>query len=232
MPIAQGDGQLLWLLSRRRRHELSPWFDECLNLCLAKSAAIDANFVDLASKLLSLLDSADVQINFGIVEVRCTDVSFRDRITIDVELRFPLPLASHDRCDVLPRVGSQRPRRRLHGAVRLIVRPRCFDPQDPLIVGHVQVPTVSPTVFPQANDSCLAKLRRMNPRRDSELAVADVHRFVTRDNNRIVFAVERHPLSKWRINELHIARQSTILEARTVRQRIVRRAAGRNGVSV
>ena len=165
------------------------------------------DFVDLAFELLSILNAADVQIDVRVVQVCRRDVPRRDFVTIDEKLRLVFSPANDSR-HVLPLVLANDSRSRRYRAVGLIGRVDRFDSQNSLIVGHVEVPAVSPTVFAQAEDASLSKFVRTNPGRDGEFSLAHVHRLVARNHDRVAVSVERNRLAKRRVHKLRVTIQT------------------------
>ena len=96
---------------------------------------------------------------------------------------------------MLPLVLADDAWSRRDGSVRLIRRADRFDSQYALIVGHVEVPAVSPAVFSEAEDAALAKFVRANPGGHREVSRADVHRLVSGNHDRVAVSVERNRLT-------------------------------------
>ena len=148
LPVAQSQRQLRRFFGRRL-HKLPSRLQQPLNLCFAEGPAIDAHFIQFPLERLGAWNAAEMEIHFRIVQIRRADLPFPDRVAVDVEPRFVLS-APHNGRNMLPGVGAEDSRRRRDGPIGLIVRSGCFDPQDALVVGHVQVPAVRPARCPES----------------------------------------------------------------------------------
>ena len=108
---------------------------------------------------------------------------------------------------MLPLVHADHARARLHGTVGLVLRIGRFDAQHALVVRHVEIPTVRPAVFAEANNAALPQFTGPNPRRHREIARADIHRGITRHHHRVVAPIQFHRLPERTVHKLRAAHQ-------------------------
>ena len=114
---ACSQGQAYFLRLLRRRFDKPPArLEQRLQFRLVESPPIDAYLVQFSPELGAVRNGAQMEVEFRIVEIRRAYLALRDRISIHVQERLtggPV----HDSRDMLPLLGSEDSRRRLHRAV-------------------------------------------------------------------------------------------------------------------
>ncbi len=159
-------------------------------------------------KLLSALNSTNVQVDLRVVQIRRADGPLGDLVAVDEQHRFARATTHHGR-HMLPGVVLQRAARRLDGnrstrcsgsPFPTARSPGCWACRD---TNHASNYTC------RRDNAPLLQLARMNPSGDGEISFADVHRLVTRHDDRVAITIERDGLAKRRRNELGVPLQLT-----------------------
>ena len=143
--LSQGQLESLAFLRSRWLDELRTRFDQCFDFGDIQSTTIESDFINLATEQICLGNPTDVHGQFGIVEIGGMDRSRRHLQTVYVQAGFSFTTLHH-RGDMLPAIIGDHPRRRLHGAVGLIVFISGFHPQDAIPRRHVEHPAMGVSI--------------------------------------------------------------------------------------
>ena len=189
----------------RRAHGVCPArLDERLDLVGGQRTSEEVDLVDLAAKELASFDAPEMKADVRVVERDLGNRPARERIAVDVKDRLVRAPIDADG-DVHPFVRNDRAGSRLDLAVELAIGTHGLESHHAVGVRHVEVPAVNPTVATEADKPGLAQVVRSHPSREGEVLRSDVHRLVSRDDDEVVFAIDRKCLAEGRIDEARAA---------------------------
>ena len=107
---------------------------------------------------------------------------------------------------MLPRVGLNDARRRRDAAIFLRFGTGGLQPQR-APAGQIQVPAVLGFIPSQRHNAGAAEYPRMNPGRDREVTIADIHGLLPGDRHRIAILLKRYRLPKRGLDKVGLAFQ-------------------------